>query len=63
VCVAEADNVALPGPAIAAGTRAPKGVVRTYPGVGHFDIYDGPEHEAVVADEVAFLRRHLFLST
>jgi alpha-beta hydrolase superfamily lysophospholipase len=62
VCVGEADNVALPGPAIAAGTRAPKGVVRTYPGVAHFDIYDGPEHEAVVADEVAFLRRHLFLS-
>jgi hypothetical protein len=29
VCVGEADNVALPGPAIAAGRRAPKGVVRT----------------------------------
>jgi alpha-beta hydrolase superfamily lysophospholipase len=63
VCVGEADNVALPGPAIAAGRRAPKGVVRIYPGVAHFDIYDGPEHEAVVADEVAFLRRHLFPST
>jgi alpha-beta hydrolase superfamily lysophospholipase len=63
VCVGEADNVALPGPAIAAGRRARKGVVRTYPGVAHFDIYDGPEHEAVVADEVAFLRRHVFLST
>ena len=59
VCVAEEDNVALPGPAIAAGRRAPKGEVRTYPGVGHFDIYDGPAHEAVVADEVEFLRRHL----
>ena len=63
VCVGEADNVALPGPAIAAGRRAPKGVVRIYPGVAHFDIYDGPEHEAVVADEVAFLQRHLFLET
>jgi alpha-beta hydrolase superfamily lysophospholipase len=63
VCVAEADNVALPGPAIAAGRRAPKGEVRTYPRVNHFDIYDGPEHEAVVADEVAFLRRHLLLPT
>jgi hypothetical protein len=62
VCVAESDNVALPGPAIAAGRRAPKGEVRTYPGVAHFDIYDGPEHEAVVADEVAFLRHHLFPS-
>src|SRR3954469_3870947 len=48
--------------AIAAGRRAPKGVVRTYPGVAHFDIYDGPEHEAVVADQVAFLRRHLSVS-
>jgi pimeloyl-ACP methyl ester carboxylesterase len=59
VCVAEADCVALPGPAIAAGQRAPRGEVRVYTGVGHFDIYDGPEHEAVVADEVEFLRRHL----
>lgn len=59
VCVGEADRVAKPGPAIAAARRAPLGELRTYPGVDHFDIYDGPEHEAVVADEVAFLRRHL----
>ena len=54
--------VARPGPAITAGRRAPKGTVRTYAGGGHFDIYDGPEHEAVVADEVEFLRRHPFAS-
>jgi uncharacterized protein len=59
VCVGEADRVARPGPAIAAARRAPFGELRTYPGVDHFDIYDGPQHEAVVADEVAFLRRHL----
>jgi alpha-beta hydrolase superfamily lysophospholipase len=59
VCVGEADRVAKPGPAIAAARRAPKGELRTYPGVDHFDIYDGPAHEAVVADEIAFLRRHL----
>jgi pimeloyl-ACP methyl ester carboxylesterase len=59
VCVGEADRVAKPGPAIAAARRAPLGELRTYPGVDHFDIYDGPEHEAVVADEVEFLRRHL----
>jgi uncharacterized protein len=59
-CVGEADRVAKPGPAIAAARRAPHGELRTYPGVDHFDIYDGPQHEAVVADEVAFLRRHLF---
>lgn len=60
VCVGEADRVARPGPAIAAARRAPLGELRTYPGVDHFDIYDGPEHEAVVADEVAFLHRHLW---
>jgi uncharacterized protein len=59
VCVGEADRVARPGPAIAAARRAPLAELRTYPGVDHFDIYDGPQHEAVVADEVAFLRRHL----
>lgn len=59
VCVGEADRVARPGPAIAAARRAPLGELRTYPGVDHFDIYDGPEHEAVVADEVEFLRRLL----
>lgn len=59
VCVGEADRVAKPGPAIAAARRAPLGELRTYPGVDHFDIYDGPQHEAVVADEIAFLRRHL----
>lgn len=58
-CVGEADRVAKPGPAIAAVRRAPHGELRTYPGVDHFDIYDGPQHEAVVADEIAFLQRHL----
>jgi pimeloyl-ACP methyl ester carboxylesterase len=59
VCVGEADRVAKPGPAIAAARRAPKGELRIYPGVDHFDIYDGPEHEAVIADQIEFLRRHL----
>jgi uncharacterized protein len=59
VCVGEADRVARPGPAIAAAHRAPLGELRTYPGVDHFDVYDGPAHEALVADQLAFLRRHL----
>jgi alpha-beta hydrolase superfamily lysophospholipase len=59
LCVGEADRVARPAAAIAAVRRAPLGELRTYPDVDHFDIYDGPEFEAVVADELAFLRRHL----
>ncbi|MFL5872807.1 MAG: alpha/beta hydrolase [Solirubrobacterales bacterium] len=59
VCVGEADRVARPGPAITAARRAPRGELRTYPGVDHFDIYDGPEHDAIVADQIDFLRRHL----
>jgi pimeloyl-ACP methyl ester carboxylesterase len=62
VCVGEADRVAAPGIAIRAARRAPLGELRTYPGVDHFDIYDGPEHEAVVTDEIEFLRRHLQVS-
>ena len=59
VCVGEADRVARPGPAIAAARRAPFGELRTYPGVDHFDIYAGPAHEAVVDDQLEFLRRQL----
>jgi pimeloyl-ACP methyl ester carboxylesterase len=59
VCVAADDQVAKPGPAIEAARRAPKGELRIYPGIDHFDIYDGPSHEAVVADEIEFLNRHL----
>jgi uncharacterized protein len=62
VCVAENDQVAKPGPVIDAARRAPRGELRVYPGVDHFDIYDGPEHEAVVADEIGFLTRHLVLT-
>jgi pimeloyl-ACP methyl ester carboxylesterase len=63
VCVGEADRVAAPGIAIRAARQAPLGELRTYPGVDHFDIYDGPEHEAVIADEIEFLRRHLQVSS
>ena len=59
VCVGEADRVAAPGPAIRAAQHAPYGELRTYPDVDHFDIYDGPVFEAVVADQLEFLGRHL----
>lgn len=59
VCVGEADRVARPAPAIAAARRAPLGELHVYPGVDHFDIYDGPERELLLADQIAFLQRHL----
>jgi alpha-beta hydrolase superfamily lysophospholipase len=59
VCVGGGDRVARPAPAIAAARRAPLGELRVYPGVDHFDIYDGPTHEMFVADQIAFLRRVL----
>ncbi len=44
--------------AIAAAKRAPR---RPAPlsRRRHFDIYDGPGHEAVIADQLAFLERHV----
>jgi alpha-beta hydrolase superfamily lysophospholipase len=60
VCVAASDQVAKPEPAVELARRAPKGEVCIYPDCDHFDIYDGPAHEAVVGDELAFLFRHLF---
>jgi pimeloyl-ACP methyl ester carboxylesterase len=59
VCVGGSDQVARPSVAIAAAKRAPHGELRVYPGVDHFDIYDGPEHEAIVADQLEFLERHI----
>jgi pimeloyl-ACP methyl ester carboxylesterase len=62
VCVGGADQVARPSVAIAAARRAPQGELRVYPGVDHFDIYDGPEHEALLADQLDFLERHVMSS-
>ncbi len=59
VCVGAADQVARPATAIAAAKRAPRGELRLYPGIDHFDIYDGPGHEAFVADQLDFLERHV----
>jgi fermentation-respiration switch protein FrsA (DUF1100 family) len=61
--VGEADQVAKPGPAIAAARRAPRGELRTYAGVDHFDIYDGAAHQELIVDQLEFLRRHLLLHT
>jgi pimeloyl-ACP methyl ester carboxylesterase len=63
VCVGDADQVARPAAAIAAAKRAPHGELRLYSGVDHFDIYDGPQHEAVVCDQLAFIKRHILNDT
>ncbi len=39
----------------------PLGELRTYPGVDHFDVYDGEQHEALLADQIDFLSRHLLM--
>jgi len=59
VCVDDADRVGKPGPPLSAARRAPLGELRIYAGVDHFDVYDGPQHEAIVGDQLDFLRRHL----
>jgi uncharacterized protein len=58
VCVCERDSTTPPGAAIKMGERAPRGEVLRYP-VGHFEIYVGEPFERAVADQTAFLQRHL----
>jgi pimeloyl-ACP methyl ester carboxylesterase len=58
VAVCDRDVVTPPEPALKAATRAPRSEVRRYD-AEHFDIYVGELFERVVADQVAFLERHL----
>jgi pimeloyl-ACP methyl ester carboxylesterase len=57
-CVCEADSVAPPVTTLRYAAKAPRGEVRMYP-EGHFDIYVGDAFDRVVADQLAFLNRHL----
>jgi quorum-quenching protein AidA len=57
-CVCEADSVAPAVPTLRYAAKAPRGEVRMYP-EGHFEIYVGDAFERVVADQLAFLDRHL----
>ncbi|GAA3829885.1 alpha/beta hydrolase [Nocardioides panacisoli] len=57
-CVCDRDTVA-PAPAtLRHAAKAPKGEVRRYD-AGHFDIYVGDGFDAVIADQTAFLRKHV----
>jgi pimeloyl-ACP methyl ester carboxylesterase len=61
VQVALHDTTTPSGPTIQAAKRAAKGELVTYP-VGHFEVYVPPTFEQVIADQIAFLRRHVSLS-
>lgn len=58
VQVADDDVVTPPKPAYVAAARGRRAELRHYAG-GHFDVYVPPLFDTVVADQVAFLRRHL----
>jgi dienelactone hydrolase len=62
VCVADKDQVTPPSLALAAAQRAPRAEVLRYP-IGHFEIYLGEPFERAVADQTAFLSRHLLGQT
>ncbi|MFZ1175926.1 MAG: alpha/beta fold hydrolase [Mycobacterium sp.] len=57
-CVCERDSVAPARPTLRYAAKAPRGEVRVYP-QGHFAIYVDDAFERVVADQLAFLDRHL----
>jgi uncharacterized protein len=57
-CVCETDSVAPAVPTLRYAAKAPRGEVRMYP-EGHFAIYVDDAFERVVADQLAFLNKHL----
>lgn len=57
-CVCETDSVAPAGPTLRYAAEAPRGEVKTYP-EGHFAIYVDAAFERVIADQIAFLDKHL----
>jgi dienelactone hydrolase len=61
-CVCETDSVAPAGPTLRYAAKAPRGETKTYP-EGHFGIYVDEAFERVVADQIAFLDKHLKAGT
>jgi dienelactone hydrolase len=57
-CVADNDDLTVPGPVLKAASKAPRAEVKRYP-IGHFDIYVGEAFERAVSDQTDFLKRHL----
>lgn len=61
LCIADRDVLTPPGPALEVARRAPHATVARYP-CQHFEIYLGDLFEQAVADQSAFLARHLLHS-
>ncbi|MFZ5846011.1 MAG: alpha/beta hydrolase [Actinomycetota bacterium] len=61
VTITDKDTVAPARTTSRLVNKAPRAEVVHRP-VGHFDIYDGEEFESVVADQIAFLHRHVPVS-
>ncbi|OBH30136.1 alpha/beta hydrolase [Mycobacterium sp. E342] len=57
-CVCEADSVAPAAATLRYAAKAPRGEIKLYP-EGHFAIYVDEAFERVVADQIAFLDKHL----
>jgi uncharacterized protein len=57
-CVCEHDSLAPAAATLRHAARAPRGEVRTYP-EGHFAIYVDDAFERVIADQLAFLDKHV----
>jgi dienelactone hydrolase len=57
-CVSNTDTVTPPAQTLGYARTAPRGEIKTYD-AGHFDFYLGDAFEALVADQVEFLTRHL----
>jgi poly(3-hydroxyalkanoate) synthetase len=57
-CVCDQDTVAPPEATLRHAAKAPRREIRRY-AAGHFDIYIGDEFERVIADQLAFLNKHV----
>ena len=58
LCVCAADSVAPAKASLKHAAKIPKGEVKRYQ-LGHFDIYAGKGFEAVIADQLEFIKRQL----
>lgn len=58
VQIGKADRVVPVKAARRMAAKIPQSVIKEYP-FDHFDVYDGPWHERIVADQIAFLTRVL----